>query len=310
MFEAKIEKNIGRKLENNFREGKKLEETFKKEFPKSFQIEEREISRLKKHTSERRTNYPKELLEVYNLVNGLSMAGGFDQTLINPNTKAKVDIYIPFNSFVFPARYLETLSDLSSSASPSFPMEFATKGLKLIIEQQSQFKEKEAFKVVRKSFIKREELLNINEDSENKVNELYKIYTQEQSFLERNETSELLLKEKLENKEEEYYALKKKERETEEELIVLIYHVPSLVRSQFVGKIKNDKSRNLVEDIATVETLFDLLDAGIIEGLTIEEKKVDEYLKELYPDPTLDTPTRNNIIKKGNEIRKKLRDSY
>lgn len=287
------------------REGERLKEFFKKEFSKSFQIEEQEIFPLKEYTSGLKNNPSKELLDIYNLVNESAIDGGFDEALVNPNKKAKVDAFIPFNCYVFPERYLKSLKDLSSSVQSDYTRAFVAKGLKEMVEQQAQFKEGGTLKAVKDFFEKKEAALGAHEDEEKKTKEFYKIY-REKEISPENKDLEQLTALKEEEAGESISIAAKLDRDLE----ISARQLPTKARTQFVEKIKKEKNRNVVEDIAVLETLFDLLDAGVMNGLTIEEKEAEECLKELCPESILDKDTRNAIIKKSKEIRKELKESY
>lgn len=282
------------------KQGKELKNFFSQRFPKSFQIDKKEISILREHTLEitASTEFP----DSCSLVKKLAIGGGFDEALISPDTTA-LNVNTPFNSFAFPERSLEPLNDLLFSASPDFPREFATKGLKLIIEQLAQVKEGKVFKTVENAYVRREELINLYEESGRKKKKAYDLYVPGRDFPKKNETTEQMLGEFRETL--KYI----KEREAHEELEMLAQQLPTKARAQFVEKVKKE-GRDVVEEIATVETLSDLLGVGVMNGLNMEEKKVKAYLEELYPDPVLDKDTRSAIIKKSNEIRKKLKEAY
>lgn len=264
------------------------------------------MSFLQSHTLKRKARYSEELLNVYDFVNKLAVDGGFDEILINPTYGAKVNTYIPFNRFIFPARYLNPVNSLLSFASPTYPKEFATNGLKLMIEQQAQFKEGETLEQVKELFGKREEYLKQDIDIEAKTKVIYGAIRLKQRMGQEYPVSE----NEITQREEELNTLIGKQTKLDKEQRILVHKVPMQARAQFVEKIKKDQKRNVVEEIATVETLFDLLDAGIVNGITVEEKKVDGYLRERYPDSILDNQTKNNIVIKQTEIRNKLKESY
>ncbi len=273
--------------------GREREKIFEQRFPKIFKIEKARVSQLRKDTGDIISS--NKLSDSFNLVNKLVINGGFEETLIDTTKNAQVNIHIPFNSFVFPERFFKPLDVLLSSAQQTFPREFVTKGLTLIIEQQAQFREGETSRILDNAFIKKEEVLNLYEKTENKSQELFKFCIKGSGNKKQSQI------------EEEYRLLSQEKRIKEIEYRRFFSGLAGNARLQFVEKIKKDNNRSVVEDIATIETLCYLLDGEILNGLLIDGSNKFGYL---YPDPLVDDKTKRGIIIRQKEIKKELTESY
>lgn len=323
MLEAKPGRNIRIQQEQSG-ERTKLEQFFKKRFPKTYKSEVAERDRLLEYTS-KVIDFPEEIYKPFNFVNGIAKKGGFNEVLITPNTnleseltagysvvvikpndKANVSMLTPFNSLVFPENYLKNLNDLLSSAMPDYPKKYAADAVSLMIEFQAEFKNGRTRKAIEESYIKKEAGLVIHDNKETVLAEIIELKIRKQENL----ISQSSFKEQLTQKNIEFIKLSKEEVKKANELSVQDGLLPMIARNQFVEKIKEDPKRNLVEDIATLETLSHLLDSGIMHGLGTEERIIAENLNGLYPDPILDAATRKEIIIKQREIRKELIKLY
>lgn len=306
MVEAKHGKTLGLQLNSNKEERFRLEKVFKK-YPKTIKLETQELSTLSKCTSAKLyDNFSDRLYKTYKFAVDKIRKGGFDELVLDSDERVKTNVYIPFNKFVISEKYLENLNDLLSSALPSYPDEFAANGFKLIIEQQALLKKGYLFNIVNKTYEKKEEILNIYDDQNKKMLEIENIMNQSQINF---KSAESIIKQ-LAIKEKEIDILGEKAKKAKNEKANLVRSQQILSRVKFIEKIKKDPERNVIDEIATVNTLIDVFELGVINGTQIEEKIIDEYLKDLYPNPILNNKTRKDIGMAQKEIRKKLKESY
>lgn len=260
------------------KEAGSMEKTFKLRFPRVFEIEKKQISSLREYTSG--VVGEKKISEVYGLVNHLAIKGGFNEVIINPQAEAILGTNVPFNIFLLPARYIKNLNDLLS---PAFPDDDLRKtlmtGVEKIIERQAEFKKGKTLETIIKITEKNEKMIKLDEKMKTRI------------AMEKSPDREII-----------------ELMKTMKEKNILTENLSIIVRSQFIEKIKKDP--NFIKDIAAAETLSELLEFGVINGAQLEKNTLEQYILELYPDSILNSDTRNAIIKEGNEIRKKIKDTH